>query len=200
MARTSTETRRGILDAACQIVHEQGVSHLTLDAVAATAGVSKGGLLYHFPSKDALIQGLILDFMDTASQDIDRIVAEEAVLGPGARTRAYLRLAFRDDTPSIELSSGLLAAVGENPDLLEPVRERFRQWQGYLENDGLDPVVATIVRLAADGLSFEQVFRVAPPREPLRSQVTAALRALTLSPAMSPADGRGAPETTQKCA
>ena len=46
----STGARERILDAAESVVIEQGVTGMTLDAVAARAKVSKGGLLYHFPS------------------------------------------------------------------------------------------------------------------------------------------------------
>ena len=37
-------------------IKEEGVVKLTLEAVAQRAGVSKGGLLYHYPSKEALIK------------------------------------------------------------------------------------------------------------------------------------------------
>jgi len=47
--------RDRILDAAGQLVTGQGTRHLTLDGVAQAAGVSKGGLLHHFPGKDALL-------------------------------------------------------------------------------------------------------------------------------------------------
>ena len=57
--RSSASTRDIILSAAANIVMEQGVSRMTLGAVAQEAGVSKGGLLYHFPSKDALVQGMV---------------------------------------------------------------------------------------------------------------------------------------------
>ena len=46
-----TDCRQAILEAAERVVTEAGAAHLTLDAVAGKAGVSKGGLLYHFPSK-----------------------------------------------------------------------------------------------------------------------------------------------------
>ena len=48
-----------LLDAAERLVSEVGAGHLTLEAVARAAGVSKGGLLYHFPSKEALLQAMI---------------------------------------------------------------------------------------------------------------------------------------------
>lgn len=47
-----------ILDAAEDLITAQGVAAFTLDAVAQRAGVSKGGLLYHFSCKDSLISGL----------------------------------------------------------------------------------------------------------------------------------------------
>src|SRR3712207_9422759 len=43
------------LEAAERVVARDGVARLSLDAVAGNADVSKGGLLYHFPNKDALI-------------------------------------------------------------------------------------------------------------------------------------------------
>ncbi|MCR2379329.1 TetR/AcrR family transcriptional regulator, partial [Salmonella enterica] len=53
-------TRQKILEAASQIVQCKGVAKLTLEAVAKEAGISKGGLLYHFANKEALIEGMIL--------------------------------------------------------------------------------------------------------------------------------------------
>jgi AcrR family transcriptional regulator len=57
MARSSKRIQ--LLKSAANIVNEQGIEYLTLDAVAKRAGVSKGGLLYHFNNKAALIQGLV---------------------------------------------------------------------------------------------------------------------------------------------
>ena len=54
MSTPDTKTR--ILSAAEAIVLERGVPALTLDAVAESAGLSKGGLIYHFESKEALIR------------------------------------------------------------------------------------------------------------------------------------------------
>lgn len=52
-------SRDRILDASERLVAQTGASHLTLDAVAQSAGVSKGGLLYHFPTKEALLEGMV---------------------------------------------------------------------------------------------------------------------------------------------
>jgi AcrR family transcriptional regulator len=47
---TAVNTRQKILETAVRIVDTQGARHLTLEAVAAEAGMSKGGVLYHYPS------------------------------------------------------------------------------------------------------------------------------------------------------
>jgi AcrR family transcriptional regulator len=55
---TSSSTRDRILDAAQDLICTGGIGGFTLDAIARLAGISKGGLLYHFSSKDSLISGL----------------------------------------------------------------------------------------------------------------------------------------------
>ena len=53
----SVQTRARIRVAAAKVIERDGAGHLTLEKVAAEADLSKGGLLYHYPSKDALLQG-----------------------------------------------------------------------------------------------------------------------------------------------
>ena len=57
-------TRDRILNAAESRLLAMGPAGLVLDAVAADAGISKGGLLYHFPSKEALVEGAELRVVD----------------------------------------------------------------------------------------------------------------------------------------
>lgn len=72
MARTRTIDRGRILDAAEDVVCSEGVQSLTLDKVAANAGISKGGLTYSFPTKDALLLAMLKREVDC----IQRIEAE----------------------------------------------------------------------------------------------------------------------------
>lgn len=60
-ASNSEDKKKSILNAAADIVKEEGVAKLTLEAVAKKAGLSKGGLLYHYSSKEALIKGMVQD-------------------------------------------------------------------------------------------------------------------------------------------
>jgi len=54
----AADTRDRILDALETLLLDDGADKATLEAVASRAGVSKGGLLYHFPSKDAMMAAI----------------------------------------------------------------------------------------------------------------------------------------------
>ncbi len=168
--RKQTPTRNVLLDAACRLVQRHGVATLTLDAVAAAAGVSKGGLLYHFPSKEALIQGMVEHLLDECGNRIERETARETDT-PGKWVRAYVRTTFDSSSQEREMSAGLLAAIATNPELLEPLRARYREWQASVEGDGIDPALASVIRLAADGLWFAELFDLAPPDQELRAKI-----------------------------
>lgn len=176
------ETRRRLLDAAEAIVLRAGPDRLTLDAVAREAGVSKGGVLYHFGTKDALIGAMVARLYEGWERDIEREVAA-ARDEPGRWTRAYVRATVKpppgEVEPAPEVGAAILAAIANDPALLEPLRERFRAWQAALAGDGIDPALATLVRLAADGLILADLLGLAPPTGELRERVLARLLAVT---------------------
>jgi AcrR family transcriptional regulator len=176
--QSSIPTRDTILSAAAIVVIEQGASRMTLEAVAKEAGVSKGGLLYHFPSKDALAQGLIERMNQEFTEKI-RVEYEKDDFGTnqGRWLRALIRATFA--STHLELGAGLMAAVLHNPDLLDPTRQSYEIRQSIIEQDGIDPVMANIIRLAVDGLWFSELLALAPPREPLRTQLMETLLSFT---------------------
>jgi LPS sulfotransferase NodH len=59
------------------------------------------------------------------------------------------------------------------------VRARYEGWQERVVADGIDPVDATIVRLASDGLWFAQLLGLGAPQGELRAAVLQRLRDLT---------------------
>lgn len=148
-------TRDRILDAAESRLLSQGPQGLVLDAIAADAGISKGGLLYHFASKEALVAGLCERMLSRFDDRLDALVdCDDA--GAGAFTRAYLATTVTAEGKpadnSARLMAGILATLGRDSAHLEQVRARFARWHARLANDGIDETTATIVRLAADGL------------------------------------------------
>ncbi|WP_044639912.1 TetR/AcrR family transcriptional regulator [Risungbinella massiliensis] len=175
MGNAST-TREKLLQAAGVVVQEKGVSQLTLESVAKQAGVSKGGLLYHFPNKEALIRAMV----DYLMQLNTHTLLEHKTQGSdkGHFVRAFLETT-EVSPKQRELSAGLIAAFVTNPELLQTVREHYQNWQERVENDGIDPALATVVRLASDGIFFADLFQLAPPSGDLRRQVFLLLEEMT---------------------
>ncbi len=59
MPRDPAKTRTRILDAATRLFYGEGIRGVSVDAVAAKAGVTKRTLYYHFKSKDDLVAGYL---------------------------------------------------------------------------------------------------------------------------------------------
>ena len=159
--------RAELLDAAIAVIRRDGAQRLTLAAVAAEAGVSKGGVLYHFGSKRALIDGLLDRWLD------DR---EARLEGPDIAA-AYVRACnLRPETGASEF--GLLAALIEDPDVLRAARERQAAWMARMLGGALDRTDAWLVRLAADGLWYSDLLEIAPPKGEDRRRLIERLLAL----------------------
>ena len=94
--RRRSRTREEILDAARSVLLHSGVAAMTLEAVATEAGMSKTGLYYYFPSKDALVFELVHAAVDRHARAIDEAAGEaadgaeavRAVIGETVRTFA----------------------------------------------------------------------------------------------------------------
>src|SRR5690348_9541256 len=135
-------TRERILTAANALVRREGVARLTLDGAAVEAGLSKGGVLYYFRSKDELIAGMIEQLLHGFERELERAMTRELTRQPpaGRWVRAYIHAAAKSPTPmEAETVSELLAAVATNPALLEPMREAYTVWEERAERDGLEP-------------------------------------------------------------
>lgn len=176
--RSSTATREMILSAASNVVLSQGALGMTLEAVAKEAGVSKGGLLYHFPSKDALIGGMVEHMVQGLTERIRKAYEEDEFgTNQGRWLRALTKANFQSE--ALELGAGLTAAVLLNPDLLEPNRRAYETRQALIEQDGVDVVLANIIRLVGDGIWFSELLGFSPPKEPLKTQIMERLLLLT---------------------
>ena len=96
MGRRPTIDREGLLDAADRVIAKGGVTSLTIDAVAREAGVSKGGVLYSFGTKDALIEAML----ERAGASYEGLVAAYlAAHGdePHAAAAAHVDASHRED-------------------------------------------------------------------------------------------------------
>lgn len=141
-----------LLDAAEALLCEQGSNALTLSAVAERAGVSKGGLLYHFPNKEALITGLVARLIE----EFDALIVSFSEDGPYGFTRAYVDATIAVVTDTDERRHlrrwAVVSAAAEDVELIAPLREAMDRWHRRDPSEDPDPVAGQIARLTVEGL------------------------------------------------
>lgn len=167
----TADTRDRILDALETLLLEKGMSQVTLENVAATAGVSKGGLLYHFKSKDALLAGLVRRLADRAGQQLDSVVAKG-----GSVAEWYLQTpnpADKAEAVELELYRSMLAtmrtidATPEPGEVQRALADMMTSWSDGLDEEVADPVQADLIRLVGDGVYLRALLGL-PPIDPVR--------------------------------
>jgi AcrR family transcriptional regulator len=173
-------THQRLLDVAGELVSESGVMALTLDAVAKRAGVSKGGLLHHFPSKHALLMAMVEDISSHfMGQVAEQVRDDPDTLGRSAR--AYVQTVVNEPESEIQRWGALSAAFMSDPSLMNGWRARLAALRAIDAAETDDPVGLMVVRLAADGLWLADVCRLYGIDDDMRQRIADRLIALTKS-------------------
>ncbi|WP_312349857.1 helix-turn-helix domain-containing protein [Actinomyces sp.] len=146
--RTSRTT---ILEAYARLLADEGERGATMDATARLAGVSKGGLLYHFPSKESLAEALCEHLEELVQAD-----AQTMRTAPEGAARYYIRTSSFEGT---DLDRTLVAVARlsrtDHPRAVEVSRWASELWLSVLVDAIGDADVARAVKLVGDGLYYE---------------------------------------------
>lgn len=148
-----------ILQTALEIVKESGALYMSMDRVSARAGVSKGGLMYHFPTQRHLLEAIL-----------DRFISEIKAYRHGISSRfsgaerefktylaTWLNLSKRHKKTAI----GLLAAVTRQPKLIARVRrEVIKRWNEIIKKDEIP--TKGVLALAAQGMCLAEILGIQP--------------------------------------
>jgi len=189
------KARLKILEAAERIVKTSGAARLTFEELAQESGVTRGGITYHFPTKDVLLQALV-------ARDVEHWTARQAshmenLQGePAAEVLAHLRASVEEDPERQRFVGGMLGAVAHDPALLEPVRALMR------EHAPIDPRMPSnelrlwILRLAADGMFWMDVLKCTELPDGMRERVVAEIELLAREWAQE--SGPNSPPTESK--
>lgn len=166
----SSDTRNRILDALEKLLLDQGLSTVTLEGVAAEAGVSKGGLLYHFSTKDAMIAAMVRRLGERSDDQ-----RAEAAEGGTRVAQWYLQPPASISDNEIALYRSTLAVLrsvdGKSGEIQRAVVEVMRLWDEGLRAEIPDPVTAEIVRLVGDGIYLGALLDLPPVDPALHQQV-----------------------------
>jgi AcrR family transcriptional regulator len=188
MTRSRNTSRQKILAAAAELAREVGPANVSLDAVAARAGVSKGGLLYNFPSKAKLLESLVEQHLQDFTAALDE-KEKKRESSPNSVAIAYVELFVTEYSQKTPPPSGVLAAMAENPQLLNPLRRFKRELLDRMKANASDEVAAVITFLALEGMHSMKLFDL----EILSSQERENIIAMLLDYLK-----RDAPDTHQK--
>ncbi|KGI66409.1 TetR/AcrR family transcriptional regulator [Mycolicibacterium rufum] len=148
-------SRDRILDAYADLLAEEGERFATVDAVAARAGVSKGGVLYHFPSKDQLAAAVCDRLAVLAAEDAE--VMRTAAEGPA---RYYVRSSHYEGTPldRVLVAVSRLRQAGDAR-ARAAIEAAAGEWLTILHDAIGDLDTARAVKLIGDGLYYNALHR-----------------------------------------
>lgn len=145
--------RRALLDQAARITLEQGLTKVTFQAVADAVGVTKGGVMHHFATKNALVLEVFNDAMAKFEAEVDAAMASDPV-SYGSFTRAYI-------DATISLGEKAQAEYDNQATLYvlmlgdSELRELWAKWaNAQLKKHAAtdDTETLSMVRLTADGI------------------------------------------------
>ncbi|MFC4314159.1 TetR/AcrR family transcriptional regulator [Steroidobacter flavus] len=155
---TNSSRREQLLNAAARLILEKGAGNLTLEAVCNAAHVSKGGLLYHFDSKTALLEALVDDLTAQLAREVDEQLCSDSVEGV-AGARAYLRaIAQMGELPRTQqLCKALTFICAAHPEYADRIRERVGE-RSRLGWSKQMPLEELHLRLLADGLWLADLY------------------------------------------
>jgi AcrR family transcriptional regulator len=160
LIKRKRDSRESILQAAEEIVAKRGPAHLTLETAASQAKVSKGGLFYHFRSKEALLEAMIRRAMDLLESEHTK-VAESLTGERNGKLKANIIGTLRHLEGQRPVLTAVVAAIANDPKLVEPVRESFRNdFQALCGELNLRMEDVAILFLASQGLLLVELLNL----------------------------------------
>lgn len=170
MSRPSA--KRTIVEAALEQAVQAGIASLTYESVAAAAGMTKGGVLYHFPSREDLVRDVVAHFMDRWHDEALRHLGKP--FDQASRTERVLAFVLSSMEPDAEVAGGgdlgVVVDVARDPHYGPMWVELRERWVGD---------VATLTRrqqlalAAADGIWLDEMMQVQPYPAEHRAEIVA---------------------------
>jgi len=179
--------RRKIIDASREIVMSRGAGALTFEELSKVSGVTRGGITYHFPTKQALLQALV-------EKDLEQWQQVEDDNRPkncpecAADLIAFIRAHTSDKAERRRFVSGMLTAATLDPPILDPARDYERGRVAGIEWTDQN-LKLQLLRLAAMGLFWADLFECPDIPKDVRRELIELLESLALDWSREPETG-----------
>lgn len=144
-----------ILECAEQLVQEQGAAHLTFDALTIATGISKGGLLYHFASKNDLIEAMLIRYVERR-QALRRESLwndhKEYKNPVDAEMQALMKSEIAHNKKGkLGMDSAILVAAATNPQMMDMIRDKHEDLYRLFDQSSCGPIQARVAWYALIG-------------------------------------------------
>lgn len=149
MGRKKSIDREVILNAAEDIVRTRGAAALTIDALAKSLGVTKGGIQYSFSSKDAIIDAMVSRWFVTYDQKFLEIAGETS--DSNAKVWAHVEATRQADEPANYKAAGLMTALMLSPEYLASTKKWYATRTAGLDVETPEGRAARLAFLATEG-------------------------------------------------
>jgi len=154
MGRRRVISEEQVLGAAEKVVARKGASHLTIEAVASQAGISKASVLYLYKTKRALIKAVVDRLIGA-----DAAVNETAITDLGQVDDAVIRgrilaasESMKDEMRSVALN--LTASLAHDQRLRKTGRLYFESVVMRIKETSTHPRGAMLAHLALEGIKL----------------------------------------------
>ena len=152
-----------ILEAAFKKIKEIGIQSITLDDIAAEAGLSKGGIAYYYSSKDILIKDAFREFFTTIFQRGKTIM--DQYLDPVDKLLSFVWL-YNWNDPLVDTGYSMLfdamSMAGHDMEYRDLFHEWFDGWISLLGSaveEGVAAGLFTITDIKGTARAISSIYQ-----------------------------------------
>jgi AcrR family transcriptional regulator len=174
-ATRSERSRNVALDAALVIIARDGPGRLTLDAIARESGLSKGGVMHQFRTKEGVLKALLERQMAHFGEFSTRYRTKASAESANPELVTDIATVREATNTQNSTALALLAAMVESPDLMAVTRESDLKHIAAIKAEAADPDLAMLRWAAARGLLLGALFGTSPIGKPERERLFARL-------------------------
>jgi AcrR family transcriptional regulator len=171
----SKRTREAAVQAALRIIARDGISRLTLDAIARETGVSKGAVTHQFKSKHEVLKALLAHEMAYYAAFREEQLAKGADAAASPTLAVELAISRNLLTNPNSAAFAVMGALAEEPELMVPVRASAAETVAKLRAESTDPDTAVLRWAASRGLALMALFGISPLSEAEQDRLFARL-------------------------
>lgn len=150
--------RESILDAAQRVLAMKGLVNATMEDIAKEAGLSKGGVFYHFASKKELLLGIIERY-ESVLYEVRARIYNELPEQPSRKLKATFLALIEHPSRWNENAADILSMLSDN-DMRSAISAVKKRLVEDVLIDAPDPHKAVLAMIISDGVWLSEMFDV----------------------------------------